>query len=153
MSHLTIILIVVLLGPAFASAEAPSGRRLTELFLWKLSDELGLSADLEKELQQAVFALEDERAQAQLAVERALKEAETATPKARGKALAAYGTALAKAQGLGADELKRIRRLLGDERAVRYFVLKRDFALKLKELLSERGKGARELPPPKIIEK
>lgn len=137
----------------FSSAEPPSGRRLTELFLWKLSDELALGAELEKELQKTVFALEDERADAQSAVERALKDAEGAAAKSRAKALSAYGVALARLQGLGAQELTRIRGVLGDERAVRYFVLKRDFAQKLKELLSERGKGARELPPPKIIEK
>lgn len=113
-------------------------RRLEELFIWKISEELKLPVDVEAPFAEASRALNREKARANLDLAKsleALNQAQNAN-KSRVRietnlALRRYEKALKTYGALPLREVSRMRAILGTERLGRYLIVKSQMAEKL----------------------
>jgi hypothetical protein len=112
-------------------------RRLEELLIWKMSEELKLSVEIEIPFAEAMRALNREKAKANVEVAEALSALGKA--KTRGEtdvALKKYEKAWKDYGELPLREVSRIRAIVGPEKLSRYLVAKSQMAEKLKALSS-----------------
>ena len=116
-------------------------RRLEELFIWKLSEELKLPVETEKAFAETIRSLNREKTRASLAVNEALtaieksQEGDRAISKAIvAKAVARYEKAWRAYGALPLREVSRMRAILGPERLGHYLVAKSQMTEKLKAL-------------------
>jgi hypothetical protein len=94
--------------------------RLEELFLWKISDTLGLTNDeASQELDRLMTDMEKPVDQKKLS-----------------QSLEDYNKSLASYNNVQLEEAKSMRKILGDKRFAQYLILKRDLNQKLKNMLS-----------------
>lgn len=128
--------------------------KVEELFIWKISDELKLSVPDEKSLADLLRGLNQRRAKVNEDLQATIKKmAEARTPKEREKILAEHKKLLKVYADLSIEEVDRIQKMLGSEKATQYFVLKNDLTNRLKSMLAAPDKKpAEKLGPPKIIE-
>jgi hypothetical protein len=79
--------------------------------------------------------------------------AATTNQKERDKALAEHRKLLKAYSDLSIEEVDRIQKMLGSEKAAQYFVLKNDLTNRLKSMLATpEKKPGQKLGPPKVIE-
>jgi hypothetical protein len=138
-----------------SSAVAVESRnKVEELFIWKISDELKLSVPEEKKFSDFVRGLNQRRAQVNDELQESLKKmSASANPKERERALSEHRKLLKSYSDLSIEEVDRIQKLLGTEKAAQYFVLKNDLTNRLKAMLTMPDKKPMEkLGPPKVIE-
>ncbi|CAN5481489.1 hypothetical protein BH10BDE1_BH10BDE1_24650 [soil metagenome] len=116
-------------------------RRLEELFIWKISEELKLPVEMETSFAEAIRSLNREKSRANADVAKALEmlnQAQNANQsKARGeseRAVRRYEQAWKVYGALPLREVSRMRAILGSERLGRYLVAKAQMAEKLKAL-------------------
>ncbi len=110
-------------------------RRLEELFIWKMSEELKLSVETETPFAEAIRALNREKSVVNQELARALQEIEKAnSPKDREVALKKYEKAWRQYGELPIKEINRMRPILGAEKLGQYLVGKSLMAEKLKSL-------------------
>lgn len=110
-------------------------RRLEELFIWKMSEELKLSVETETPFAEAIRALNREKSAVNQELARALHEIEKAnSPKEREAALKKYEKAWRQYGELPIKEINRMRPILGVEKLGQYLVGKSLMAEKLKAL-------------------
>lgn len=117
-------------------------RRLEELFIWKMSEELKLPVEQETQFANLMRSLNREKAKANLAVSSALDEMTRAQAlgdpsKARvavEKAVKNYEKAWLTYGKIPLNEVRRMRQLLGSERLGKYLVAKSLMAEKLMAL-------------------
>ncbi len=145
------IFIALISTPAFA---VEARNKVEELFIWKISDELKLSVPEEKNFSDFVRGLNQRRAQVNNDLQESLKKMSTsANPKEREKALSEHRKLLKSYSDLSIEEVDRIQKLLGTEKAAQYFVLKNDLTNRLKAMLAmPEKKPTEKLGPPKVIE-
>lgn len=110
-------------------------RRLEELFIWKMSEELKLSVESETPFAEAIRALNREKASLNQELARALQAIEKAkSSKEREAALKSYEKASRQYGELPIKEMNRMRPILGPEKLGQYLVGKSLMAEKLKAL-------------------
>lgn len=145
-----ILISILFSGLALAQPETRASR-LEELMLWKMSDELRLSPADEKAFGDAVRDLNRRKTSLTERLAADLDALKAAKDKERAPALTRYRKTLREAQDLPLEELDRMKKLLGEEKLVKYLDVKKDLADKVKALLLEKTESA-PLPPPKLIE-
>jgi hypothetical protein len=116
-------------------------RRLEELFIWKISEELKLPVEMETTFAEAIRGLNREKARANADVAKALEELSQAQNANQSKARAEteravrnYEKAWRAYGALPLREVSRMRAILGSERLGRYLIAKSQMAEKLKAL-------------------
>jgi hypothetical protein len=110
-------------------------RRLEELFIWKMSEELKLSVEIETPFAEAIRALNREKSSLNQELSRALSAIEKAkSPKERETALKSYEKVWRQYGELPIKEINRMRPILGTEKLGQYLVGKSMMAEKLKAL-------------------
>lgn len=140
----TALLILSAVSPRSAWAEDPverERRRLEELFIWKMSEELKLPVEIEASFTEAMRLLNREKAKANTELAAALAALEKAQSTKRpavktetNKALKRYERAVKTYGELPLREMARLRRILGSERLGRYLIAKSQMAEKLKSM-------------------
>ncbi len=130
-------------------------RRLEELFIWKMSEELKLSVETEGAFAEAIRSLNREKAKANVAVAEALNAIDKVqnsdrakSKKEMEKAVKRYESAWRLYGALPLREVSRLRAILGPEKLGRYLVAKSVMAEKLTALSvktaeTEAGGGAK----------
>ncbi len=123
-----------------AAAKPPAEKaksRLEELFLWKISDSLELNATEEESFRNQFKLLSDKKNKAAQEMDRLTAELEGQTDLAKiSRSLKGYNDQLMEYNSVQAEEIKVMRRVLGDRRFSQYLILKRDLNQKFKNLLS-----------------
>lgn len=145
-----ILIPILFSGFALAQPETRASR-LEELMLWKMSDELRLSPTEEKAFGDAVRDLNRRKTSLTERLAADLDALKAAKAKERPAVLTRYRKTLHEAQDLPLEEFDRMKKLLGEEKLVKYLDVKKDLADKVKALLLEKTESA-PLPPPKLIE-
>ena len=130
-------------------------RRLEELFIWKMSEELKLPVETETSFAEAIRSLNREKAKANLDVAEALIAIDKAQNGDRlkskvdiAKAVSRYEKAWRAYGALPIREVARMRTILGNERLGRYLVAKSMMAEKLKALSAREALEAEPSPAP-----
>lgn len=145
------------ISPAASDEElvAREKRRLEELFIWKMSEELKLPVETEGSFAEAIRSLNREKAKANVAVAEALNAIDKAQNSDRAKskkeiekAVKLYESAWRQYGALPLREVSRLRAILGPEKLGRYLVAKSVMAEKLTALSvgEASGSGKKEAP-------
>ncbi len=139
---------------AGAALAIDSRNKVEELFIWKISDELKLTVPEEKNLSDLLRGLNQRRVKINEDLQATLKKMSTATQsKDREKILIEHRRLLKSYSDLSIEEADRIQKMLGNDKAVQYFVLKNDLTNRLKTMLASPEKKSTEpMAPPKVIE-
>ena len=154
----TVSLVWIFAIPRPTLAESPvdrERRRLEELFIWKMSEELKLPLEKEKSFAEAMRALNRDKAKANLEIAKSLdaisKAQQLADPaKSRiavEKAVKTYEKAVRNYGQLPLRETARMRGLLGAERLGRYLTAKAQMAEKLLALSAREDVAVERLDP------
>lgn len=163
MSFLTVLTFSIFLGqPLFAQTSnqnAPTVSKknsVEDIFIWKVSDELKLSAAEEKKFADIHRELNKQKMQMAAQLQKLSFESKE-NPKLSNTRAAQiikdYKKTLLAYNNLSIEELEKMKSLLGDKKFLDYLALKQDINLKLKSLVLEETKAKpSKLPPPQIIE-
>jgi len=161
MSFFTILLFPILfsLPLAVQSAAAPTVKKnsVEDIFIWKVSDELKLSAADEKKFADIHRDLNKQKMQLATQLQKLSFQSKENPQLPQSKAsdiIKSYKKTLIAYNNLSVQELDQMKALLGDKKYLDYLALKQDINLKLKSLvLGEESKAKpAKLPPPQIIE-
>jgi len=154
-----LIKIIIFIFPiSFGWAESPRPTsRLEDLFVWKVSEELKLTVKEEKDFAAQIVRLNQIKAKALDQVELELKKMVFVLPNTARPLLKNYREALKKYNQVSVEEVETMIKVLGPEKAARYFVVKGELAQKIKTLLGNNAqqpekKGKVKLPEPRLIE-
>ena len=110
-------------------------RRLEELFIWKMSEELKLPVEVESSFAETIRSLNREKSKSLSDIESALVAIDQAKTKTESeKAVKRYEKAIRKFGDVPIREVSRLRKVLGSERLSRYLVSKSQMAEKLKAM-------------------
>lgn len=139
------------------SAPSPKKNSVEDIFIWKVSDELKLSATEEKKFADIHRELNKQKMQLSAQLQRLSFQSKENPQLSKNKAsvvIKEYRKTLLAYNNLSVQELDKIKALLGDIKFLDYLAIKQDINLKLKSLvLGEESKGKpTKLPPPQIIE-
>lgn len=138
------------------SASAPSSGRnkIEELFIWKISDELKLSAKEEKQFTDLFKELNIRKSEITRAQDEIITQlAQTRQDKERTRLLSQYRKAIDDYNKIQSREFDEMKKMVGPARLSKYLQVKRDLTNKVKNLLTEKtDKKESDLPPPKVIE-
>lgn len=154
---LSAYLVIIFLGlPFVAHAQTQSKSRLEEFLIWKMSDELKLTAKEEKKFSQILKELNQKKNNLNQNLSSQLKSlSDSKTAAERKKNLKDYRKTLVDFNGVSVEELDKMQSLLGDERVIAYLQFKQDLGEKLKNMLTnpeaKEPEPAKKLPEPKII--
>lgn len=152
---------------ATTSAEAKKSH-LEDIFIWKMSDELKLSTQEEKKFTEIQKTLNKKKSEINKNIQESTRHLVTMNQKQLAQALKKYRQLIVDYNQLSVSEFDSVRKLLGDQRFVRYLDIKSDLTNKVKSLLIGdknldkditnepkeavgTDKPAQELPPPQII--
>lgn len=137
---------------------AQSAQRLEDLFIWKVSDELKLSAVEEEEFATQLRALNTKRKKLNEEIEVLLREMGQLSLEQKNegelpKKLRDYERKIKQYSDTQIEEIKQVEKALGPRRAVTYFSLKNDLAFKIRQSLSPQPRSiiAPKLAPPKVV--
>jgi hypothetical protein len=151
---LTILIFLFCLS-VFADDSHSNNHKFEDLFIWKVSDELKLSVPEEKIFSDLVRDLNQKRQTLNEAMQDTLKKLKDAKTKPeQTRLLSQYRAQLKKHSQLGLDEIDRIKKSLGTDRAAQYFVLKNELMTELRSKLTkpDADKSTAPLKAPQIIE-
>lgn len=160
MSFLTVLLFSIFISlPALAqSAPTPKKNSVEDIFIWKVSDELKLSASEEKKFADIHRDLNKQKMQLATQLQKLSfqsKEKPELTEVRASEIIKEYKKTLTAYNNLSLQELDKMKSLLGDKKFLDYLGIKQDINLKLKSLVlgDELSKAKpTKLPPPQIIE-
>lgn len=146
------IIAVVFSSVAFA---AEKRNQLEELLIWKMSDELKLTAQEEKKFTEVIRHINDKKSVLNNSLKDSLTKLKQADSKTQEKELKIYRQVLNDYNHLSLEEFDSLKPLLGAERMIKYLDIKQDLANRIKSMLltpeSTPAKN-KKLPSPKIIE-
>lgn len=129
--------------------------QLEELFLWRVSEELKLSAVDEKKVSDFLRTMNQKRAAQNAKVETALQQFIKATsPAEKEKKFQSYREKLQEQNHLSIEELDQIKKILGLEKTARFVEIRYELTNKVKSLIINSDKfqkPSESLPPPKVI--
>lgn len=161
MSFLTVLSFSIFLSlPAFAqSAPTPKKNSVEDIFIWKVSDELNLSASEEKKFSDIHRDLNKQKMQLATQLQKLSFQSKEDPKLSKARAaevIKDYKKTLTAYNNLSLQELDKMKSLLGDKKFLDYLAIKQDINLKLKSLVlgdeSGKAKQPAKLPPPQIIE-
>ena len=151
---ISLLLIFSLGGQAQESKEQKANppkksykERLEQIFVWKMSDELGLNAAEDQKFRE--FLLESNKNRTRYATEAndTLERLQETASDAQRKALLDRYIGLLKIDGASAaTEIHEIRKIIGDTRAVKYLRVKEKLRKRLRKLINKARTGASEGP-------
>jgi hypothetical protein len=116
---------------------AAQNNRVEQILVWKVSEELGLSAKEEKKLSEIVSKINEKKSTFSSAIENNLRDLREAV-KANKKTnlfVKLHTENLQKLNQLNLDEIKEVRKALGEVRLARYLLIKSDLSQRVKMLL------------------
>lgn len=161
-SKFILVLLFFLVSPGKLQAEvAPQKKsQIEELFIWKVSDELKLTATEEKKFSEVFKALNQKKQSLQNQLQELLENSKlTSAQESKGqskKIIARYRKITQELNELAIAEIEQIHKILGETKFASYLVLKQEINLKLKNLVLGNEKtnssSSKKLPPPKITE-
>lgn len=158
MSFLTVLLSIFISLPTLAqSAPAPKKNSVEDIFIWKVSDELKLSASEEKKFADIHRDLNKQKMQLATQLQKLSFQSKDNPELSKARAaeiIKDYKKTLAAYNNLSLQELEKMKSLLGDKKFLDYLGIKQDINLKLKSLVlgDEPKTKSTKLPPPQIIE-
>ena len=158
MSFLTVLLSIFISLPSFAqSAPTPKKNSVEDIFIWKVSDELNLSASEEKKFADIHRDLNKQKTLLSMQLQKLSFQSKDNPELSKARAsevIKDYKKTLTAYNNLSLQELEQMKSLLGDKKFLDYLAIKQDINLKLKSLvLGEETKAKpTKLPPPQIIE-
>jgi hypothetical protein len=142
-------------------ASTKNKSRLEELFIWRVSDTLSLSPDIESKFSAEFKKLSEKKAALGKEIEETLVEIEKSkdSPKIE-TLLTTYKKKVVEQSKISVEEVETFERLFGKQKFAQYLVLKRDLTQKLKDFVSSPSSGsskgesdsAKKLNTPKIIQ-
>ncbi|WP_413575728.1 hypothetical protein ACLVWU_15330 [Bdellovibrio sp. HCB290] len=154
-----LLISIFLLQPlaAFAQGKTVAKRnQLEELMIWKMSDELKLTATEEKTFSDIIKNLNLKKSDLNRSLQNSLLTlANTKDAKKREQEFAAYKKTLQAFNKVSEEELDKLKPLLGTERIVQYLQIKQDLATRIKATLTNPDAPMKDekkpLPAPKVI--
>lgn len=160
MSFLTVLLSIFISLPLFAqSAPTPKKNSVEDIFIWKVSDELKLSASEEKKFSDIHRELNKQKMQLATHLQKLSFQSKEDPQLSKARAaevIKDYKKTLTAYNNLSLQELDKVKALLGDKKFLDYLAIKQDINLKLKSLVlgdePSKAKQPAKLPPPQIIE-
>ncbi len=142
------------LGVMLQAPLARSGlkNKTEEIYIWKLSDELKLSATEEQTFSDFIREMNRRRYGLNQAIQDNIAMMSKVKLKSeKEKLLLAHKNLLKNFNDINLDEVEKISKMLGAEKGTQYFVLKNEMNSKFKELLLSSDKKKEITTPPKII--
>ena len=142
------------LGVMLQTPLAHSGlkNKTEEIYIWKLSDELKLSATEEQTFSDFIREMNRRRYGLNQAIQDNIAMMSKVKSKSeKEKLLVAHKNLLKNFNDINLDEVEKISKMLGAEKGTQYFVLKNEMNSKFKELLLSSDKKKEITTPPKII--
>ena len=132
----------------------PRKTHLEDIFIWKMSDELKLTAKEEKQFTEIHKTLNKRKFE----INKELSELAVRLNDKSGDAdLKNYRKLLQSYYQISLDEFDAVKKLLGVKKFIEYVKIKNELNLKMKSLLigdhssEKKDSGARPLPAPKVI--
>lgn len=138
----------------FAHA-AEKRNQLEELLIWKMSDELKLSASEEKKFADIIKELNLKKAVLNRSLQDSIEKMKKISSKDADAELSRYRKALVSYNQLSEEEFDKMKPLLGPERMAQYLNIKQDLTNRIKSMLLNPEtieKTRPKLPQPKLIE-
>lgn len=138
---------------AYSNNEADLKKsHLEDIFIWKMSDELKLSAAEEKKFTEIHRALNKKKSELNKKIQESIQNLQEKDGEPQ---LRAYKKLIQDYNQLSITEFDSIKALLGPQKFISYLKIKTELTSKVKSILiGERmadNKKAKELPPPKVI--
>ncbi|MCM2354150.1 MAG: hypothetical protein NDI63_11100 [Pseudobdellovibrio sp.] len=141
------------------SAPTPKKNSVEDIFIWKVSDELKLSASEEKKFSDIHRELNKQKIQLATQLQKLSFQSKEDPQLSKARAaevIKDYKKTLTAYNNLSLQELDKVKALLGDKKFLDYLAIKQDINLKLKSLVlgdePSKAKQPAKLPPPQIIE-
>jgi hypothetical protein len=149
------LLIIFLILFSFQAFAEDKKNQLEELFIWKTSDELKLSASEEKKFTDLVKFLNKRKSDLNQSLHDSVDRIAAAkTTKDKDAELTKYRKDLGAYNKISEEEFDKMKTLLGSERLAQYLKLKQDLTGRIKTMLANpEGSKApdKKLPAPKVI--
>ena len=154
----SIIFIILFSSPLLilANTEIDSQIKKThieDIFIWKISDELRLSVQQEKQFSNIHKNLNKKKAELNRKIQDSIQLLNSKTGE---KALSIHRKMLQEYSDIAIKEFDLIKELLGREKFISYLKIKNELTSKVKSILigeknSERREAEKKLPPPKVV--
>jgi hypothetical protein len=141
-----------------ANSPSKSRSRIEELFVWRVSDTLGLTPDVESRFSMEFKKLSEKKANLWDELESLLNAIDhEKDPKKLAASLAKYKKKMILHGKIQIEEFETFEKLFGKEKFAKYLVLKRDLTQKLKDFISTPSRPdstppKRQLEEPKVIQ-
>lgn len=128
--------------------------QLEDLLIWKISDELKLNPDQEKKISEIIKTINKKKTENTVQIDALTQEIiKNKNDIDKNKAFQELKKRLQTHSAISAEELDKIKSLLGIKKLGQYLELKNDISEKVKSIiLPSDKKGGKKLPPPKVIE-
>ncbi|WP_413585213.1 hypothetical protein [Bdellovibrio sp. HCB274] len=141
----------------FAQGKTVAKRnQLEELMIWKMSDELKLTATEEKKFSDIIKNLNLKKSELNRSLQNSLQTlVNTKDAKKMEQEFTVYKKTLQSFNKISEEELDKLKPLLGTERTVQYLQIKQDLATRIKATLTNPDAPIKDdkkpLPAPKVI--
>jgi predicted transcriptional regulator len=154
---LRILIVIVVLGAgthSFATSESDIKKtQLEDIFIWKMSDELKLTAQQEKAFTELSKSLNKKKSELNKQIQDAVQNLGGKNQEAD---LLKYRKLINEYSQLSVKEFDSIKRLLGSEKFTEYLKIKYELTSKVKSILvgdkpADKKEQPVSLPPPKVI--
>ncbi|MFN3454441.1 MAG: hypothetical protein ACK41T_05720 [Pseudobdellovibrio sp.] len=143
--------------------ETEKKNSVEDIFIWKMSDELKLTAKEEKKFSDIHKSLNKKKMQLQSDLQKysyALKTNPNIGKNEIELTIKKYRSTLSQLNNISLQEVDKMKNLLGANKFLQYLAIKQDITLKLKSLVigqndeqeKQKEKSKISLPPPKVIE-
>lgn len=147
-----LVLVSCLLCTAGSYASDKSRQRIQELFIWKVSDHLGLSPEQDTKFRKIIEDLNDKKLKASIAMKANIDSLEDAkTEEKRKEILSEYEKNLNEYLGVQKNELERLGEIFDEERMAKYLIVKAKLTENLRVLIgSGNSTKKKKLAKPKV---
>ena len=162
MKQLCLVICVILSGilylkPVSATEQVEKQkRRLEDLFIWKISDELKLTIQEEKNVAELIRKTSELKNTNNARMNELIKKLSVNQSK---QSLNEYKKLMTEYHQINLNEVESIEKAIGYEKTIRYILVKNDLTQKVKSILATGevtpatpSSAAKPLPQPKIIE-
>jgi hypothetical protein len=151
-----LVLISIFSINAYSSNEAELKKsHLEDIFIWKMSDELKLTAKQEKQFTEINKSLNKKKSELNKKIQEALQNLKTTDNEAQ---LKSYKKLIQDYNQISITEFEEIKKILGTKKFVSYLKIKNELTTKLKSILigdkladNKRDVNTKPLPSPKVI--
>lgn len=145
----SILLFISFVSPIGEAGDDKDRRRMEDLFIWKISEELDLSVNDEKWLTATLKSLGQEKTDLQRQLDGLAQSLKKQPEK-----FSEYKSIQKKLQTLQVNELNQIEKKLGPKKAALYIYYRSELYKRVMQIIEtpEATKSAKPLPPPKVIE-